>query len=635
MRQLSKDFRRVVASLALLVACPLYVLCGLRHVCMAGHMQHPPYPVTDIVLDAVWVGAFLLAGVLSWKSNFHLRRMLVLLVVLLLSSRLLLGSGGGILFIVELPVLLILLIVSVRNLFGGAKDWDTVPLPEKRAHRRKVLRRWAIALAVMVGAGLLAWGGTELYWFVRRATTPRVQVASVPFSRDFVLKAGDAYVFELPNGKTVAVWCENRGGIARAVRGHDLDISYGEKPFQTLEYERIPLPEGNGYTSGDLISYIRSSGTTESGDEFEYVLYVGEYRIGLKEKGVGDDGIPLVVTVRQATEKEQLHGHAERAHYMNQLSSPDPQKRLEAVHELSGLVFVGSRYAGDPGEVVNAIRPLLKDPDSQVRKKVLDCLRSMGDEDSLLEMLTPRPADEYLQPNWGWTIAGWAKKDSERVPKQVLSYFETDDPRLHEFALAFFSCYRLEYFAAQPHVARLLKSPLPAVRAAAASAIRSTCDEKQAVELLRIALDDTSDSVLVEALKQANWFHGSIPVERLTRHLGHKNPEVREKATYALDCCRSPQAVEPLLAATHDINAKVRAQAAVSLGRVGDAKAYSRLLEMLSDKDAEVRESAVNGLRWLGKAEAIPAIEKLQDDDPNESVRQMAGRTVSELHSKQ
>ena len=321
-------------------------------------------------------------------------------------------------------------------------------------------------------------------------------------------------------------------------------------------------------------------------------------------------------------------------HYMGNLSSLDPQKRLEAVNELGEMVSLGSRYAGNPVEVANAIRPLLKDSDPKVREEALVRLRVMGDDDALLEMLTPRPADEYLQPNWAWTIAGWARKDSERVPKQVLSYFATDDLRLHEFALAFFSCYEMQYFAAQPHVARLLKSPLPAVRAAAASAIRFTCDRKQAVELLCVALDDTSERVLVEALKDANWFNGSIPVKRLTRLLDHKNPEVREYAAFALDCCRSPQVIEPLLAATRDPKPKVRAQAAVSLGRIGDGKAYPRLLAMLADEAAEVRESAINGLRWLGNAEAVPAIKKLQHDDPNEDVRQMARRTVKELLSK-
>ena len=331
-------------------------------------MRHPPYPAADLIVDAVWIIGFVLAGGLSWKSNQHLRRTTLLLVFLLLISRLLLGSGGGVLFLVELPIILVVLVVSIWNLFGGAKDWDTVPLPERMTHRRKVLRRWSIVAMVVVGTGLLAWGGTELYWLVRRATTPRVQITSVPFSRDFVLKAGDAYRLELPNGKTVAVWCENQGGIARAMRGHDLDLAYGEKPFQTLEYERIPLPEGNGYTLGELISYIRSGGTVQSGDEFEYVLYVAEYRIGLKETGGGDDDIPLTVTVRLATENEQLHGDAEREHYVEQLKSEDPSKRLSAIEELQEMASLGSIYSGDPKAMIAAMQPLTEDRDPKVQE---------------------------------------------------------------------------------------------------------------------------------------------------------------------------------------------------------------------------------------------------------------------------
>ena len=398
MKQFSKDRCRIIASLALLIGCPFYVLCAFRHICMAGHMQHPPYPAADLIIDAVWIGGFILAGGLSWKSNLHLRRTTHLLVLLLLLSRLLLGSGGGILFLVELPILVMLLIVSIRNLFSGAKDWDAVPRPERMAHRRKVLRRWVIVAIAIVGTGFLAWGSTELYWFVRRATTPRVQVASVPFSRDLVLKAGDAYRLDLPNGKTVAVWCENRGGIARAMRGHDLDLAYGEKPFQTLEYEKIPLPEGNGYTFGELISYIRSGGTEQSGDEFEYILYVGGYRIGLKEKRAGDDHIPLTVTVRLATEKEQLHGDAEREHYVQQLKSDDVAKRLAAIDKLQEMASLGSMYAGDPKAMMASMQPLTEDRDPKVQSAARLYLCEMGDEKSLLALVTPKPKGEWREP---------------------------------------------------------------------------------------------------------------------------------------------------------------------------------------------------------------------------------------------
>jgi len=100
-----------------------------------------------------------------------------------------------------------------------------------------------------------------------------IRISEVPFSHDAVLKPGDALTFALPNGKTVAVWCKKYGGMMSAISDSDIGLGYGEKPFQELRRERIALP--NGYeTFGELLSYILSEGTIQSGDEFSYILYV-------------------------------------------------------------------------------------------------------------------------------------------------------------------------------------------------------------------------------------------------------------------------------------------------------------------------------------------------------------------------
>jgi len=627
-----QDRRRIVVAIAVFVACPLYVLCGLTHVCMGGHMEHPPYPVLDYAIDASWVLLFVVSSVFCWKSNLHFRKTVFICVVLLLVSRMALGSGGGGLFALELPLLLVLFFAAVRSLFGRARDWRTAPPAEKKVHRARILRFWAIAAAVLVGGGFLVWAGIHIYRLARQAAAPRVQVSTVPFADDIVLEPGDACVFVLPNGKSVAVWCARNTGILSSFRGTGIDLGYGEKPFEHLKWEEIRLPEG-GTTYGEYLSYIRSGGVLDGGGitPSEYILYVDPYRISLKEKDLNDRNLPITVSVRLATDKERRHGRAEREYYMQALSSANPKERLEAVLELGQLVSLGSIHAGDPVEIANAIRPLLKDPDPEVRKEALVRLHVMGDDEALLEMLTPRPPDEYLKPNWAWTIAGWADKASERVPKQVLSYFQTDDPALHEFALAFFSCYKIPYPAAQPYVERNLDSPSPAVRAAAASAIRFTCDPRQAAKLIYKALGDTSQPVLLEALRDASYFNDSVPIDRIIRLLGHESPEVRLGATRALDCCRDPAAIGPLLAATHDADPQVRASAAVSLGRIGEPKAYPRLMALLEDDSPQVRQSAINGLRWLGNKDAVPAILRLRDQDPDEHVRAMARRTVREL----
>ena len=82
------------------VAAPLYIVCGLTHVCF-GHMLHPPYPVADWVMDATWVTGFLLGAVGTWRSDLPLRPWLTTAFVVLILTRL---FAGG-LFPLDLPVL--------------------------------------------------------------------------------------------------------------------------------------------------------------------------------------------------------------------------------------------------------------------------------------------------------------------------------------------------------------------------------------------------------------------------------------------------------------------------------------------------------------------------------------------------
>ena len=125
-----RDLMRRIAAATALVAAPLFVMCGLTHVCMAGHMHHPPYPSWQYAADATWVIGFIAAAVLAFRSNLPARRAFLTLAVLLPISRLLLGSGGGILFLLELPVLVALIVLAILGLFRSGKDWTTVSAEE-------------------------------------------------------------------------------------------------------------------------------------------------------------------------------------------------------------------------------------------------------------------------------------------------------------------------------------------------------------------------------------------------------------------------------------------------------------------------------------------------------------------------
>jgi hypothetical protein len=96
---------RTVAILAL-VGTPSYVLCFLWHICMAGHMQHGPYPLYHWISDFWWMACFASVLVFSLRMNAKHRVLFLVGSILLIFSRIPFGSFGGGNVIIELPMLI-------------------------------------------------------------------------------------------------------------------------------------------------------------------------------------------------------------------------------------------------------------------------------------------------------------------------------------------------------------------------------------------------------------------------------------------------------------------------------------------------------------------------------------------------
>jgi hypothetical protein len=71
------------------------VWCFYNHVCMCGHMQHPPYPAWHYCLDFAW--ALCLVGAAVWTRLLRSSACLPLVTLssFVLSYRFLFGSFGG------------------------------------------------------------------------------------------------------------------------------------------------------------------------------------------------------------------------------------------------------------------------------------------------------------------------------------------------------------------------------------------------------------------------------------------------------------------------------------------------------------------------------------------------------------
>ena len=77
---------RIWACILALAASPTYYSCR-DHVCMCGHLKHPPYPINDYIGDAFWIVCLSLAFGLALLSNLRWRALLCVFISILFFTR--------------------------------------------------------------------------------------------------------------------------------------------------------------------------------------------------------------------------------------------------------------------------------------------------------------------------------------------------------------------------------------------------------------------------------------------------------------------------------------------------------------------------------------------------------------------
>jgi len=74
-----------------------FVSCYLRHICMEGHMKHPPYGAGEYWLDVAWTLAWVLAAIGFARTGSRIGVTFAVVLPCLVIYRLVLGSAGGLL----------------------------------------------------------------------------------------------------------------------------------------------------------------------------------------------------------------------------------------------------------------------------------------------------------------------------------------------------------------------------------------------------------------------------------------------------------------------------------------------------------------------------------------------------------
>jgi hypothetical protein len=87
----------LVALLPAVVGLRGSVWCHRNHVCMGGHLDHPPYEAFHLQWDAAWLLCLVLSGALFFVSRSYHALLFVILFTSFTVFRFGLGSMGGML----------------------------------------------------------------------------------------------------------------------------------------------------------------------------------------------------------------------------------------------------------------------------------------------------------------------------------------------------------------------------------------------------------------------------------------------------------------------------------------------------------------------------------------------------------
>jgi HEAT repeat protein len=640
------DRRRIITAIAILLAVPGYVICGLRHVCMAGHMQHPFSPL-DWLHDVGWLCAMAVAAVFCWRSNLRFKRSVFAGLLALACSRLLLGSGGGLLFLIELPVLAGVVAAALIGLRFPDADRTAWTRQERSAYRRKIIRRWVIAAGTCAFAVLAVFAAVEIMDVIRKRSAKRIEITAdaIPFKRGITLKTGEAVVLVLPDQKTLAVWCEKPSAIMHAIDGESATLHYGEEPFTTLEHEEIALP-GGGTTFGEYRSYIRQGPVMDRGvrKPDEYILFVNPYRISLDQQENPTD-LQMIVTVSGASEEEQVGRKNEVDYHVRRLRDADVSVRLNAIFELEELLIAGSMYA-EPRKpfIIAQLKSLENDPVAEVRETAAESLRKLGDAPSILEVIQSQTTGDFPSPGEARTLGARTKEcdspaDLEPVYRHVLALFDSDQEKSREFAVNFFGATD-PVDEARAHLLKAFSDPAAGVRAAALHALENLYDENlrdhdstndhEARDVAIRMLADPAPEVVIAAL-ETSIYRGEnriFPFNVVQPFLTSDHKGIRLAAIEALLFDKGAEAEQVLLDITRDPDPKIRAAAAQCLYDSGADLVRERMIQLLGDNDRLVRIRALQSLGANPHPAALAAIKALLTHEADPDVIRVANDSL-------
>ena len=132
----------------------------------------------------------------------------------------------------------------------------------------------------------------------------QVTLTSTPFTNQLQMHSGDSCQFQLPSGRTVAVWCVR----PKSFWGHPLptdsksglETVWGEVPFRKPKEILIKVGTNNHYAVVGWKTYIAPSPVTIMGDTArQYYLLANNYHFLVTEDSRATNCLPVTIRVAQ------------------------------------------------------------------------------------------------------------------------------------------------------------------------------------------------------------------------------------------------------------------------------------------------------------------------------------------------
>jgi len=259
------------------------------------------------------------------------------------------------------------------------------------------------------------------------------------------------------------------------------------------------------------------------------------------------------------------------------------RNRAERLEVLDLMAAVEEPVVRANPELLDAVRPILNDPDPMLAAKAGDVLSQWGDE-QVLEPLSRmlRHSDPWVRLSAASSLAGLDHPDA--VPLVAEATLD-EEPNVRAQACRTLAEIRLPLSGRPLQLVReRLADDHPSVRAASAKALGRVGNADD-LAALRAALGDANEGVVVEAAEALGRMNDRTAIPALVGVLTTGNQATRVAAAAALGRIRDPQVVPELIEQLKNPDSIVRGEVMRSLSDIRDQRALLPILGLALDDD--------------------------------------------------